>query len=149
MDMAGHHHNRDPGRDFVRSKAPRDFVSLNIGQTIVDEDEIWAEPLRLFHAVQTGKRSCDLEIRISKRERIFHENKQHLGVIDDKNFRSSFYRPRYCGWGLSFGDGRNGDGWLALFRRLERLDQCRPPRAPNRLRYSWWPADFDEACLLP
>ena len=149
MDVTGHHDNRDPGRDFVRSQSPTNFVSLNIGQTVVDEDEIWPESLRLFNAVQTGKRGCDLEIRISKRERILHENKQHLGVIDDKNFWPSLYRRRHSGWRLRFGDGRNDDGWLAFFRSLERSNQCRPPRAANRLRNSWRPADFDKARLLP
>jgi len=48
MDMTGHHDNRDTGGYFIRLESPANFVAFDIGQTVVNKDEIWLEPLRLF-----------------------------------------------------------------------------------------------------
>src|SRR5437868_8258628 len=149
MNMAGHHHNRDSGRYFIRSKSPADFVSLDIGQTVVEEDEVWPESLRLFHAMQTGKRGCDLEIRLSKCKRIFDENQQHFSVIDDENVRPSLYRRRHRAWRLGLGDGRSDDGWFTPFRRPERSTQCRSPRSARSEEHtSELQSRFDLVCRL-
>jgi len=99
--------------------------------------------------VQAGEGGCDLKIWISERERVFDENKQHLGVIDYEDFWPGFY----CGAGTAGATGSVTLGPMTADCRFLASRSARTnidtPRSANGLRNFGRTATFDKARLLP
>ena len=96
--MAGHHHHWNSCGRFILKKPLADLVAAEIGQAVVEEDQVGDHHFGTPHAFAAGESSDNVETGIGARESVFDEDQQHLGIVDDDNFLSGFWKNLRFGW---------------------------------------------------
>ena len=100
--MAGHHEHRDVRRFIVLQKAAADFVAIEIGQAVIEKNQVRIYPRNFPQTFAPALGSGDLQIWPGCRQNIFHENQQHLGVVDDNDFFPALgFAASVCRCGVS------------------------------------------------
>ena len=100
-NVTRHHHHRNPRRRFVFQQPFADLIAAQIGQAVIEQHQIGKNYLGAPDTFTSRERRCDLQIRIGRGQRVFHEDQQHLGIVDDDDFLSGL--PRLLRW---LGNGR-------------------------------------------
>jgi hypothetical protein len=96
------------------------LVSTQIRETVIEQDQIGHHHLSAPDAFAPGESCDDLKSGIRRGQRVFHENEQHLGIVDNDDFFACFRKWR-----------------LRCFRRCRRRRRrCRLRRQRLRLAQS-------------
>ncbi len=82
---------------LILQESLANLVSAQIGQAVIEQNQVGHRHLSAADTFASRESRDNLQSRIRRGQRVFHENQQHLGIIDDDDFLPGFRRWRFRG----------------------------------------------------